>query len=73
MRCRRSCARRSSATGSATIHIDLRPDIAADALAQRLAAPRGKQSLASVLRKAVKLSPVAVGLLREAAAHRCPR
>jgi len=55
------------ADGAATITIDLRPDVTAEALAQRLAAPRGKQSLANVLRKAAKLSPVAVGLLREAA------
>jgi uncharacterized flavoprotein (TIGR03862 family) len=53
--------------GSARITIDLRPDVSADALSERLAAPRGKQSLANVLRKAVKLSPVAAGLLRETA------
>jgi uncharacterized flavoprotein (TIGR03862 family) len=53
--------------GAATILIDLRPDIPTDAVAQRLAAPRGKQSLANVLRKAVKLTPSAAGLLREAA------
>jgi uncharacterized flavoprotein (TIGR03862 family) len=53
--------------GSATIAIDLRPDVSADALVQRLAAPRGKQSLANVLRKAVKLSPPAASLLREGA------
>ena len=58
--------------GSATIQIDLRPDVSADALAQRLAAPRGKQSLASVLRKAVKLSPVAAGLLRDAGGASLP-
>jgi predicted flavoprotein YhiN len=34
--------------------------------------PRGKQSLANVLRKAAKLSPVAVGLLREAAGVSLP-
>ena len=55
------------AGGAATITIDLRPDVSADALAQKLKAPRGKQSLANVLRKAAKLSPVAAGLLREAA------
>jgi len=55
------------AHGQATVAIDLRPDVSAEALAQKLAAPRGKQSLANVLRKAAKLSPVAVGLLREAA------
>jgi len=55
------------ATGQATITIDLRPDVPAAALAQKLAAPRGKQSLANVLRKAAKLSGVATGLLHEAA------
>jgi uncharacterized flavoprotein (TIGR03862 family) len=60
------------AHGAATIAIDLRPDVSADALAQKLATPRGKQSLANVLRKAAKLSPVAVGLLREAAGVSLP-
>jgi uncharacterized flavoprotein (TIGR03862 family) len=55
------------AHGAATIMIDLRPDVTVDALAQKFSAPRGKQSLSNVLRKAAKLSPVAVGLLREAA------
>ena len=55
------------AAGQATITIDLRPDVPAATLAQRLAAPRGKQSLANFLRKTAKLSPVANGLLREAA------
>jgi uncharacterized flavoprotein (TIGR03862 family) len=50
----------------ATLHIDLRPDVSAAALAERLAAPRGKQSLANVLRKAIKLPPVATALLHEA-------
>jgi uncharacterized flavoprotein (TIGR03862 family) len=52
--------------GKATLIIDLRPDITAGQLAERLAAPRGKQSAATFLRKAVGLPPVAVGLLREA-------
>jgi uncharacterized flavoprotein (TIGR03862 family) len=58
------------AHGTATITIDLRPDVSAEALAQKLAAARGKQSLSNWLRKAAKLSPVAVGLLREAAGAR---
>ena len=37
-------------------------------LTTRLAAPRGKQSLSTVLRKAAGLSPPAIGLLQEAAA-----
>jgi hypothetical protein len=52
--------------GGATLHIDLRPDLAAAALAERLTAPRGKQSLSNVLRKALKLPPVATALLHEA-------
>ena len=54
------------AHGEAEIIIDLRPDMTAAALERRLCAPRGKQSLATFLRKAVSLSPVAVGLLHEA-------
>ncbi len=56
-----------AAHGEAVIHIDLRPDIAVTGLEQRLRAPRGKQSLATFLRKTVALAPVAVGLLNEAA------
>ena len=53
--------------GIATLAIDLKPDSPVAALAERLAAPRGKQSLANVLRKAIKLPPVATALLHEAA------
>ena len=53
--------------GAATITIDLMPDVAREALAKRLAAPRGKQSLSNFLRKATRLAPAAIGLLREAA------
>jgi uncharacterized flavoprotein (TIGR03862 family) len=54
-------------TGEAELLIALRPDLAASDLAARLSAPRGKQSLSNFLRKAVNLSPVAIGLLQEAA------
>jgi uncharacterized flavoprotein (TIGR03862 family) len=54
-------------TGEAALLIDLRPDVAEDALAAQLGAARGKQSLSSFLRKAARLSPVAIGLLHEAA------
>jgi uncharacterized flavoprotein (TIGR03862 family) len=47
--------------------IDLLPDKNVTALEQKLRAPRHKQSLANVLRKAFSLSPVAIGLLQEAA------
>ena len=53
--------------GQATLSVALRPDLAADALAVRLSTPRGKQSLANFLRKALHLSPPAIGLLNEAA------
>mgnify|MGYP001061761422 CR=1 FL=1 len=56
-----------SASGSAALNIDLRPDIATAELAIRMSAPRGKQSVSNWLRKAAGLSPVAIGLLQEAA------
>jgi uncharacterized flavoprotein (TIGR03862 family) len=55
-----------AARGEALLHVDLRPDVAAPALEQRLRAPRRKQSLATFLRKTVALAPAAVGLLHEA-------
>lgn len=54
------------ADGRAVLEIDLRPDIPAETLERRLLSPRGGQSLANFLRKAVRLSPVEVNLLREA-------
>jgi hypothetical protein len=53
--------------GEATLLIALRPDLGTGDLAKRLSAPRGKQSLSNFLRKAANLSPVAIGLLQEAA------
>lgn len=53
--------------GSARLMVALRPDVADAALALRLTAPRGKQSFSTFLRKAAGLSPVAIGLLQEAA------
>jgi uncharacterized flavoprotein (TIGR03862 family) len=52
-------------SGEALLHLDLRPDMSATALAARLAAPRGKQSLATFLRKTIALAPAGVGLLYE--------
>jgi len=51
--------------GATTLTVDLRPDLSIEALAARLAKPRGKDSVTNWLRKAAGLSPVAVGLLRE--------
>jgi uncharacterized flavoprotein (TIGR03862 family) len=53
--------------GQATLTIALRPDLGPDDLIKRLSAPKGKQSLSNFLRKAASLSPVAIGLLQEAA------
>jgi uncharacterized flavoprotein (TIGR03862 family) len=58
--------------GEATLHLALRPDVPTEQLASKLAAPRGKQSLATFLRKAAQLSPQAIALLQEAA-HRLKR
>jgi uncharacterized flavoprotein (TIGR03862 family) len=55
-----------AADGEATLQVSLRPDLPAAELLRRLEAPRGKQSLATFLRKAAGLSPVAIGLLHEA-------
>lgn len=56
-----------SSSGQATLRIVLRPDLDQNDLAARLSAPKGKQSLSNFLRKAAHLSPVAIGLLQEAA------
>jgi uncharacterized flavoprotein (TIGR03862 family) len=55
------------ATGEATLLVALRPDLDTAELVAKLASPRGKQSLSTFLRKAIHLSPVAIGLLQEAA------
>jgi len=52
--------------GAAMLMVDLRPDLPAETLERRLSGARGGQSLANHLRKALKLSPVEVNLLREA-------
>ena len=54
------------AEGSATIHIDLRPDLSLAALEDRLGGPRRSQSLANTLRKQAGLAPEAIGLVQEA-------
>jgi uncharacterized flavoprotein (TIGR03862 family) len=52
--------------GSTKIWIDLRPDIRDGRLTERLSIPHAGQSLATYLRKAAKLSPLEINLLREA-------
>jgi uncharacterized flavoprotein (TIGR03862 family) len=54
-------------SGRATPHIALRPNLEMKDLIAKVSAPKGKQSLSNFLRKAANLSPVAIGLLQEAA------
>jgi len=58
--------------GSATIHVDLRPNVTVDDLAARLAKRRKGETLSNHLRKAAGLAPVAIALLREAAGKALP-
>ncbi len=58
--------------GTAALSLDLRPDITTEALAARLASARKGDSRANVLRKAARLSPAAVAVLRDAVANRLP-
>ena len=58
--------------GAATLILDLRPDLAADALARKLGRTRPGESLATRLRKAAGLDPVAAALLREAHSNALP-
>ncbi|MBN9247334.1 MAG: NAD(P)/FAD-dependent oxidoreductase, partial [Hyphomicrobium sp.] len=53
---------------SVTLSIDLKPDVEHSVLAERLAKPRGKETLTNFLRKAAHLDPPALALLREAGA-----
>ena len=53
--------------GRVTLHVALRPDLEMKDLIAKVSVPKGKQSLSNFLRKAVGLSPVAIGLLQEAA------
>ncbi len=54
-----------AADGETVLTISLRPDVSIDRLAEKLFAPRGKQSLATFLRKAAGLSPLSIALLHE--------
>lgn len=53
--------------GDVILNIALRPDLSTADLALRLSAPRKKQSMSTYLRKQLSLSPIAIGLLHEAA------
>ncbi|MCH4091231.1 TIGR03862 family flavoprotein [Acetobacter sp.] len=51
--------------GTADVLLDLRPDFDVSQMTERLKRSRARESLSNRLRKALQLSPVAVGLLRE--------
>jgi len=53
--------------GETVVHVALRPDLAMSEMIARVSKPRQKQSMSTYLRKAAGLSPVAIGLLQEAA------
>lgn len=53
-------------TGSAVLDIDLSPDLSLSQLTAKLERPLRGQSVATFLRKAAGLAPVAINLLREA-------
>jgi uncharacterized flavoprotein (TIGR03862 family) len=54
-------------SGKAVLHVALRPDLKTGDLIKQLCTSRGKQSFSNFLRKAIRLWPVAIGLLQEAA------
>lgn len=51
--------------GSAALSLDLRPDLELSQLMERLSTKRGRQSLATFLRRNAGLSPAAIALARE--------
>jgi uncharacterized flavoprotein (TIGR03862 family) len=57
---------------TATLVLDLRPDIEAGALAARLAGGRKGDSRSNMLRKAAQLSPAAIAILRDATGNDLP-
>ena len=54
-----------AADGSATIHLDLLPDLTAQRVADEVARPRGARSMASHLQSRLGIKGVKAGLLRE--------
>ncbi|MEY2445493.1 MAG: hypothetical protein QOE00_2073 [Ilumatobacteraceae bacterium] len=58
--------------GRCTVTVDLQPDVDVEAVRDRLERRRPKDSLATSLRRAIGLTPVAVSLMREATGNRMP-
>ncbi len=55
----------SAVRDGSQLSLDLLPEMSVDAIAAKLDAPKGKQSTANMLRKALKLDPVKRALLNE--------
>jgi uncharacterized flavoprotein (TIGR03862 family) len=51
--------------GTTTLYLDLKPSVDEAALIKKLNAPRQRETMTNFLRKAVNLSPIAIGLLME--------
>ena len=69
-----SALRETLARGEeAVLTLDLRPDQSVEALAAKLARPRGKASLATHLRKTLGLSKIDIAALREASTEGLPQ
>jgi uncharacterized flavoprotein (TIGR03862 family) len=58
--------------GHCEISFDLRPDVDTTALAQKLVKSKAGQSLSSALKGQARLSPAAIGLMREASDNKLP-
>jgi hypothetical protein len=58
--------------GYGVVHLDLQPDVELSRLADRLAQRRAGESMSTLLRRAGRLTPVAIGLLREATGNDLP-
>ena len=61
-----------AARGSATLKIDLRPDISLERVLERLTRPRGGAAMTNWLRKRLNLSPLETNLLREVLGPQLP-
>lgn len=59
-------------SGRCTVTIDLHPDLTVEQLTERLQRRRPKDSLATMLRHTIALTPVSVSLLREVSDNRVP-
>jgi uncharacterized flavoprotein (TIGR03862 family) len=61
-----SLSRAMREQSSPVLEIDLKPDLTADAVKERLSRHRGRDSHSTFLRKVLNLTPAAIGLMREA-------